>query len=219
MENKKIEVMLVEKRIVEKWDYTPSKGKFLVGVTDCCDFVFDEVGSYIIDRPKLDDERLYENEEFSLKLFSKIHFSVLKRLKKYVLPINPTNCIVRVGLYEINWFNLENLRHREDGPAVVFPQDMNPGGLQIWYKNGLIHREDGPALTSGGGHSVYASTGEIADVYSSKEVWYLNGKIHREDGPAVIEGKNSWKKEWWMDGFKVKEEIQYKNQPLIVNNF
>ena len=54
--------------------------------------------------------------------------------------------------------------HREDGPAVIYPN-----GNKLWYLNGKLHRENGPA---------------IEHVNGNKR-WYLNGKKHREDGPAV----------------------------------
>jgi antitoxin component YwqK of YwqJK toxin-antitoxin module len=57
------------------------------------------------------------------------------------------------------WF-LNDKRHREDGPAVIWPD-----GRQFWYLNGKLHREDGPAYIGSNG----------------TQAWYLNGKIHRED--------------------------------------
>jgi hypothetical protein len=52
--------------------------------------------------------------------------------------------------------------HREDGPAVIFPD-----GRGFWYLNGKLHREDGPAITF--------STGT--------EYWFLNGK---EVDPMIV---------------------------------
>ena len=37
------------------------------------------------------------------------------------------------------WY-LNGLRHREDGPAVIWA-----GGSKAWFKNDELHREDGPA--------------------------------------------------------------------------
>ena len=86
------------------------------------------------------------------------------------------------------------IRHREDGPAIVYAN-----GSKSWYLNGERHREDGPAC-------------EGTDSYKA---WYLNGKRHREDGPAIEYADGS--KEWylndklhredgpaseWSDGFK-----------------
>lgn len=48
-----------------------------------------------------------------------------------------------------------HILHREDGPAVV-----RPGNIQCWYINGERHREDGPAI-------IWAD-----DSYS----WYIDGK-------------------------------------------
>ena len=52
------------------------------------------------------------------------------------------------------WF-LNGKIHREDGPAVEWPN-----GNKYWYINGQLHREDGPAIVRTDG---------------SKE-WYLNGE-------------------------------------------
>jgi hypothetical protein len=50
---------------------------------------------------------------------------------------------------------LNNVFHREDGPAVEFAN-----GDKYWFINGKCHREDGPAVIYSSGH---------------KE-WFLNGK-------------------------------------------
>lgn len=36
---------------------------------------------------------------------------------------------------------LNDQYHREDGPAIIFPD-----GEIRWYRHGSIHREDGPAI-------------------------------------------------------------------------
>ena len=63
--------------------------------------------------------------------------------------------------------------HREDGPAVIFPD-----GTQVWYLNGLCHRKGGPAVIHPDG----------------TQGWYRNRKRHREDGPAIIfpDGSQCW---------------------------
>jgi hypothetical protein len=38
------------------------------------------------------------------------------------------------------WFK-DDLRHREDGPAITFND-----GAEMWYRNDQCHREDGPAM-------------------------------------------------------------------------
>jgi len=70
------------------------------------------------------------------------------------------------------WY-LNGQRHREDGPAIEWPD----GGKE-WWLNGQRHREDGPAR-------------EFADGAKS---WWLNGQRHREDGPAIefADGDKSW---------------------------
>ena len=41
---------------------------------------------------------------------------------------------------------LDGQRHREDGPAIEFPDMI--GGSEYWYRHGLLHRTDGPAVTT-----------------------------------------------------------------------
>jgi hypothetical protein len=55
------------------------------------------------------------------------------------------------------WLN--DLLHREDGPAVEYPN-----GSKCWYINGLVHREDGPAIESTNGN----------------KTWWLNDKHYTE---------------------------------------
>ena len=58
-----------------------------------------------------------------------------------------------------HWY-LNGLRHREDGPAIEYPD-----GTKEWYLNGGYHREDGPAV----------------EYTSGTKKWYLNHKdIHPE---------------------------------------
>ena len=50
-------------------------------------------------------------------------------------------------------YYLNNLLHREDGPAIE-----QVSGYKAWYKNGKYHREDGPAI----------------EYPNGDELWYLN---------------------------------------------
>ena len=91
-----------------------------------------------------------------------------------------------------HWY-LKGLRHREDGPAIEWPN-----GRKEWYLNGLRHREDGPAIEWASGY----------------KAWYLNGLLHREDGPAreCPDGH----KEWWLHGDRVtEEEHKLRTAPII----
>ncbi len=80
------------------------------------------------------------------------------------------------------WF-LDDILHREDGPAIEYSN----GGKE-WYLNGKRHREDGPAI-------------EWANGY---KCWYLNGKRHREGGPAVELAGGI--KVWFIHGVQYTEE-------------
>jgi hypothetical protein len=46
---------------------------------------------------------------------------------------------VKVTDSKTEWYNLNDERHREDGPAI----ECADGG-KYWYINGQYHREDGP---------------------------------------------------------------------------
>lgn len=76
------------------------------------------------------------------------------------------------------WFR--GMRHRDDGPAIIWPD-----GGTVWCLHGHYHRDDGPAIEYAGGY----------------KVWYKHGKQHCEYGPAAIWA--SGKKQWWLD------DVQY----------
>jgi len=80
------------------------------------------------------------------------------------------------------WY-LNGRLHREDGPAIEFPN-----GSKEWYLNGKRHREDGPAM----------------EFPNGDKFWYLNGKLHRECGAAIE--WDSGDKNWWLNGEEVTEE-------------
>ncbi len=67
---------------------------------------------------------------------------------------------------------LNDLLHREDGPAIEYPD-----GTKHWFLNGEYHCEDGPAF-------------EYAD---GTKMWYLNGKsvswqeVYRQANDPEIE--------------------------------
>jgi antitoxin component YwqK of YwqJK toxin-antitoxin module len=81
-----------------------------------------------------------------------------------------TNGNIRFEEYKLN-----DLIHRDNGPAITEYHDNGNIKCKHYYMNGALHKEDGPAI-------VY--------YYHNKNVWievyYLNGSLHREDGPAHI---------------------------------
>jgi hypothetical protein len=94
------------------------------------------------------------------------------------------------------WMKDSGERHREDGPAIIYPD-----GTEVWSKNGEKHRVDGPAWISPTGHEEWFIEGkrhrEDGPAYISSrgdERWYYKGKLHRLDGPASesAEGTSSW---------------------------
>lgn len=81
------------------------------------------------------------------------------------------------------WYK-NDVTHREDGPAVEFPND----GYKAWYFNGELHRV--------GGLVVMHANGD--------KDWYFHGIQHREDGPA-FEASNGYR-EWWINGEELTED-------------
>lgn len=66
--------------------------------------------------------------------------------------------------YGSTLYHLNGKKHREDGPAVEFPD-----GSKFWFNQDKQHRVGGPAIEFSNGN---------------KE-WWMNGQRHREDGPAI----------------------------------
>jgi hypothetical protein len=96
--------------------------------------------------------------------------------------------------------------HREDGPAVEYPN-----GYRAWYLNNDLHREDGPAVEHADGDKQWYLNGQLhredgpaIEYFDGSKSWYINSKRHREDGPAVewLDGD----KEWWLEGREYTEE-------------
>lgn len=81
------------------------------------------------------------------------------------------------------WWNAAGQRHREDGPAIIYPS-----GVEHWYQDDRHHREDSPAFIH-------------PDSY---EAWFQHGKFHREDVPAITRPDGT--REWWERGECVSRE-------------
>ena len=97
---------------------------------------------------------------------------------------------------DIYWHNKEGLFHREDGPAVEYPN-----GSKHWYINNELHREDGPAVEFANGN----------------RYWYIKGKRHREDGPAKEYANGT--KRWYLEDVEyTEEEYNKKMNPVSCNN-
>ena len=60
---------------------------------------------------------------------------------------------MRVDKYGIKQWWLNHNLHREDGPAIEYPD-----GQKQWYLHGNLHREDGPAI----------------EYPEGEKFWYLN---------------------------------------------
>jgi hypothetical protein len=96
--------------------------------------------------------------------------------------------------------------HREDGPAVEYPN-----GYKAWYLNNELHREDGPAIEWPNGSKdwylnghIHREDGPACEWKNGSKFWFINGKRHREDGPAVEYADGD--KQWWLEGREYTEE-------------
>jgi hypothetical protein len=71
-----------------------------------------------------------------------------------------TKAFVFIGKDEGKIYHLNVFYHREDGPAVEYPN-----GAKYWYRHGKLHREDGPA----------------AKYACGTKYWYLQDKQYTEE--------------------------------------
>lgn len=81
------------------------------------------------------------------------------------------------------WKDTNEIIHREDGPAVVYPS-----GDEEWIQHGRLHRLDGPAVIWSSGY----------------QAWYYKGQFHRTGGPAVR--YTNGRLEFWIHGERFTEE-------------
>ena len=123
------------------------------------------------------------NNLVKTKLKGKISKKSFKAANSYDFKILKNGGHMYLDPDERTWYNQNGHRHREDGPAIEYPD-----GQAAWYLNDRLHREDGPAIEHG--------TGD--------KHWYLNGKRHREDGPAIehINGE----KHWYLNDIRHRED-------------
>jgi len=70
---------------------------------------------------------------------------------------------------------INNKRHREDGPAVVWYNEDGSIDEERYYLDDKLHREGGAAAIT------YFENGNV-----SEEIYCINNENHREDGPAHI---------------------------------
>jgi len=101
-----------------------------------------------------------------------------------------------VAVYgEKEWY-LNDMLHRENGPAVV--KQYEDGSIVTkWYLHGKQHRVDGPAVVQ-----------HFDKVFC--QAWFFNGKLHRVDGPAIINHTTNVT-EWWMYGQKIDSPPKFSS--------
>jgi hypothetical protein len=61
-------------------------------------------------------------------------------------------------------YYLNNLLHREDGPAIEYAD-----GWKEWYQHGKLHRSDGPAIERPDGFKTWYFHGKYIDCNSQDE--------------------------------------------------
>ena len=69
------------------------------------------------------------------------------------------------GKKQREYWYINGLYHRVDGPAYISYYESGEVAQEYWYLNGISHRVDGPA------YRLYYESGKIEE-----EEWYLNGK-------------------------------------------
>src|ERR1035437_6371018 len=115
------------------------------------------------------------------------------------------------------WCNSEAELHREDGPAVEYPD-----GRKEWFRRNQYYREDGPVVECENGDKVWRRNyqlhrddGPAVERGDGAEEWHRNGSLHRVDGPALTTA--SGKKEYWLYGTKAtaKEVQEIKKVALL----
>ena len=69
------------------------------------------------------------------------------------------------GKIEREYWYINGLYHRVDGPAIIWYYESGKIKEEHWYLNDKLHRVDGPAYLR------YYESGKIEE-----EIWYLNDK-------------------------------------------
>lgn len=131
---------------------------------------------------------------------------------------------------EIRYYNNQKLLHRDDGPALIIPDQREEyylngilhrvdgpaliifGEKQEYYINGILHREDGPAVVYDDGGKTFYLNGKLESfdgnpghvAYNGNKFWYREGNLHRSGGlPAIIRVDSKFEKEFWVDGKRI----------------
>ncbi len=97
------------------------------------------------------------------------------------------------------WVN--DLWHRDNGPARQWWNDAGTLILEIWCQNGRWHRDGGPA------RQWWNDAGTLI-----LEIWYQNDRWHRDNGPAYQEWNDAGEliyEGWCQNGRKLTtQEIE-----------
>ena len=86
----------------------------------------------------------------------------------------------------IIYYKKDGVFHREDGPAVIYPD-----GSKSWYLNGVLHNEKGPALIDSSGgfwalHGIECTEEEVQKIDYLRKCpkeelpKYMNNPLYKE---------------------------------------
>lgn len=166
------------------------------------------------------------------------------KIKGRVRPVNSEITYYPSGKKRSETWKVNNVIHREHGPAELYWYEDGSPLVERWYQNGVLHREDGPAATTWRNgrvellewfkHGLLHRDNAPAREHTSNfirgvflhtmEEWYQNGQLHRADGPAM----QSWYKDrpsgnlWYhhgqlhRDGAPAKETWDEKDRPKTI---
>ena len=100
--------------------------------------------------------------------------------------------IMHLEDYGIEWWTVDEVRHRTNDPAYIEYYETGTTSYQSWVIRGNYHKTDGPARIG------YDIDGNV-----QFQEWWVYGVRHRTDGPAYItyhENGNVEFEEFWVDG-------------------
>ena len=89
----------------------------------------------------------------------------------------------------IEWEDAERKLHRDDGPAIEYPEAFN--SHKEWWTHGKLNRDGAPAVVDNAG----------------LEKWYVNGELHRIGGPAFTHRDGS--QEYWLHNQRIIDPDDY----------
>jgi antitoxin component YwqK of YwqJK toxin-antitoxin module len=94
-------------------------------------------------------------------------------------------------------YTVNDLLHRDDGPAYQHWNDVGVLVYEEWCQNDCWYRDNGPAVQQ------WNPAGEL-----TLEIWYQNDRMHRDNGPAY--------QQWNAAGELIREKWCQNNRELTL---